>query len=200
MPLARPSGPCRQHRVDGEPCLRVVRHRNRRQGYALRLARRDDGDLHVPGIHGRPVVLDAPAEAQVGGVGGVPQIGDRDVVAVEGEADRLHDRLELVETGGRDVVAQQHAVHHEVPVVDDLSEVATVRVVGRAVRGRRQDAVIAPFPDETAVQPRMLVHERLVLVERSRPVAHRVGVLAEQERFGALPGALRGCAVQQRGA
>ena len=58
--------------------------------------------------------------------------------------------------------------------------------------------MIAPFPDEAAVQPRMLVHKRLVLVERSRPVAHRVGVLAEQERLGALPSALRGSAVQQR--
>lgn len=162
---------------------------------------RDDGHLQLPGVHGPAVVLDAPAEAQVGGVRRVPQIGDfhRPVVTVvEGEAKGLHDRLELMETGGRDAVAEHHPVHHEVAVVHDLPEVAAVRVVGRAVRGRRPDAVVAPLPDEPAVQARVPVHQLLVLVERTRPVAHRVGVLAQQERLGALSRTLRGGAALQR--
>ena len=87
--------------------------------------------------------------------------------SVEGEHDRRVRRRELRQPRGRGVVGQHHAVHHEVAVVHDLAEVAAVGVVGRAVGGVRQQPVVAPLPDEPAVQARA----RLARARRTRSSA-----------------------------
>ncbi len=126
----------------------------------------------------------------------MPQVSHLHAV-VEGDPEGRDDLFELVESGGGGAVGEHQPVHHEVAVVDDFAEVAAVAEEFDAVGGAGAQAVVAPLPDEPAVQPRILVEQRLILVQPARPVAHRVRVFAEQERLGSLPRRLRHRATQQ---
>ena len=145
-----------QFGVDGQPGLTCLRHRDAGKSERHRLACLQHGHVEVAGLHGSTVVLGAPAEPQVGRIRRVPQVGQLDGLFSEGEGerDRLHDRLELVQSRRWYVVAQEHPVHHEVAVVHDLSEVTAVSEERLTVGGLLRQAVIAPLPHESAVQPR----------------------------------------------
>ena len=67
-------------------------------------------------------------------------------------------------------------------VVQRLAEVAAVRE--EAARGI-PEAVVDPLPHEAALAARVALEERLVVGQAARSVAHRVRVLAEQERHPA---------------
>lgn len=91
----------------------------------------------------------------------MPQVRNRDgsgVCLIEAQPDGRHYLLVLEEARARCGIGEDHAVHHEVAVVHDLAEVAAIAEELGAVYGSSTDAVVAPFPHETAVQARIRVH------------------------------------------
>ncbi len=90
------------------------------------------------------------------------------VGSLQVEHDRCVDRGELGQSGGRGVVRQDHAVHHEVAVVDHLAEVAAVGEELDAVRGPARQTMITPLPDESAVQPSEARGQGVVVRECAR--------------------------------
>ena len=199
----------------GRPGLRIGQRRPRgepgfagaiggrqlgREGNVGRFARTEHrhAERHVDGR--LPVDLEHAGEGEAAGRGRVVAARHPEGRAVEGEENGRVDGGELGQPGGRGVVGQDHAVHHEVAVVDDLSEVAAVGVELGALLGPAEQPVITPFPDEAAVQPAVAGGQRIVLSERTRSVAHGVRVLAHQERFAADPAGLgRPAAVEGTG-
>ena len=125
-----------------------------------------------------PVALVRPDEVEVTGVTGVAQVRHREGVDGEDELDRAHHGCVLGEHRCGRAVGQRHAVADEAAIVEFLGEVAAVGEVGRAVGGVGEQAVVAPLPDEAAVDDRVRVDHRLVAVDTAGAVAHGVHVLA----------------------
>ena len=128
--------------------------------------------------------LDAPLEREPVEAAEVEGVLDLDRLAAlaDREVHRLVGLLEVGEAGPRRPVGVDEAVRDEVPVVQRLAEVPAVREPVPAVGGGAPDAVLEPLPDEPALGPRVPPEARLVLVDPAGPVAHRVDVLALQER------------------
>ena len=120
-------------------------------------------------------------------------VADGQCAGRSGEDHRRLHRRELSQAGHRAVVGQHHAVHHEVAVVDHLAEVAAVAVEGGAVGRAGQQTMITPLPDEATVQSRIALGQFVVLGQCAGTVAHRMPVLAEQERLAAYAYRLGRC-------
>ena len=73
-----------------------------------------------------------------------------------------------------------------VAVVGLVAEVAAVGVADRAVGEPLVEAVVAPLPDEAALEPGRRLDRVPVLGERAVAVAHRVRVLAHDQRVAQL--------------
>ncbi len=186
-------GEHRRHRPPGFPGV-ALPHRRRRQ---LQIRR-------FPGCQGRhrqpsrsaPQArhLVAPAEVQMPQIGEVVEIGDPDparpVVPAGQRLDpyRLDDLLELHQAGGGRPVGEDQPVADEVAVVQFLAEVAAVGVEHLAVGRQPAQPVVDPFPDEAALTAVVSLEQPLVLAQTARSVAHRMGVLAEDEGQLTPPG------------
>ena len=98
------------------------------------------------------------------------------------DADRLREELELVQRGVGGAVGPDDPVGAEVRVVPNLAEVAAVRPVLAPAAIDLADAVVDPLPDEAALQRGVAVERRVVVGEAAVRVAHRVRVLAHDDR------------------
>ena len=105
------------------------------------------------------------------------------------EADRRRQRLVLPHGRLGRPVGPDHPVRDEVAVVGLVAEVAAVGPVGRAVGPRLDEAVVPPLPDEAALQAGRGLDGVPVLGQRAVAVAHRVRVLAHDQRVPLQPGA-----------
>jgi hypothetical protein len=94
------------------------------------------------------------------------------------------DGLELHQARRRRAVRQHEPIGDEVAVVQRLAEVAAVGEIAL----RAADAVVDPLPHEAAGAARPPLEQRLVLGQPAGPVAHRVRVLAQDERLGTAGG------------
>src|SRR5919199_6729219 len=79
-------------------------------------------------------------------------------------------------------------VQAEVAVIRLLAEVATIRPSTAAVRSFLDQSMIAKFPDEPTLQPVRALDGIPVLRQRAVAVAHRVRVLAHDQRVLLLTG------------
>ena len=95
------------------------------------------------------------------------------------ELDFLHLRRQLA-------VCKQDAVTAEVAIVRAVAEVAAVRQRIFAVAVLVPDGLVDEIPDEAALIERFLVREVRVLVHAADAVAHRMRVLAADERLVAV--------------
>ncbi|KAJ0162855.1 hypothetical protein CTA2_3920 [Colletotrichum tanaceti] len=119
---------------------------------------------------------------------------DDELVALDGQLERLVGLLQLDQPGRGVVGAVQQAVHDKGAVVGTLAKVAAVGVVSLAVGLLLPDAVVRPLPDVAALETRVLLKDVDVVVEAAGPVAHGVAVLAEDDGLveaAVLPDALR---------
>ena len=78
-------------------------------------------------------------------------------------------------------VGPHEPIGAEVRVVRRFPEVAAVLPVRTTARVVCPDPVVDPLPDEAALEPTMPL-ERGRVVGEPTPVAHRVGVLAKDQR------------------
>ena len=78
---------------------------------------------------------------------------------------------------------------HEVAVVRLVAEVAAVRPARPPVGQRLDEAVVPELPDEPALEPGRRLDGVPVLGQRAVAVAHRVRVLAHDQRVPLQPGA-----------
>src|SRR6187200_992078 len=103
-------------------------------------------------------------------------VGAQSVVAVANyeetvikiKDDRLVHLGELGQARRRRAVREQHAVHHEVAVVQHLAEVATVAKELDAICGTRQQSMITPLPDEAPVETRIALSQIVVDIHAAR--------------------------------
>ena len=82
-------------------------------------------------------------------------------------------------------VGRHQTVGHEVPIVRRLTELPAIREAHCAVGQSLTQPVILPLPDEPALEARRGGDDRPVVGQRAVRVAHRVAVLAQDERTGA---------------
>ena len=100
--------------------------------------------------------------------------------------DRGRDLAVLEQRRLGPAVGPDQAVQAEVAVVRLVAEVAAVGPARRAVRQLLDEAVVPPLPDEAALQSVRGLDRVPVLGQRAVAVAHRVRVLAHDQRV-ALP-------------
>ena len=123
------------------------------------------------------------------GRGDVRQVGEPHPV-VDREpavlvARHAHGRRELLVLPHRRLrcaIGPHQAVAAEVPVVRLVAEHAAVRPPLGAVRRALDEPVVPPLPDEAALQPVRVLDRVPVVGERPVAVAHRVRVLAQDQR------------------
>ena len=101
------------------------------------------------------------------------------------DGDRAIDPRNLAHRRMRLEVGRHQPVGDEVAVVGRVAEVAAVREALAAVGQPATQAVILPLPDEPALQPGRRRDGLPVVGERAVGVAHRVAVLAHDQRPGA---------------
>ena len=81
------------------------------------------------------------------------------------------------------MVGEEDAVAAELVVAGRLATVAAVAEVRTAVPVGQADGLVGEVPDEATLEQRLAVGEIEVPVDGAERVAHRVGVLAEDERL-----------------
>ena len=79
-------------------------------------------------------------------------------------------------------IGPDQPVGAEVRVVTLLAEVAAVRPVLTSVGRGLEDPVVDPFPDEPSLEGVVAIEGGVIVGEAPVRVAHRVGVLAEDDR------------------
>ena len=105
-------------------------------------------------------------------------------LGVISHANRADDLAILSEARARLLPREHHAIDAEVAVVGVVAVVAAVHVVGNAVLGHSGQAVVAPFPNELALDAIPAIEDLLVLGQASGAIAHGVTVLAVDARLG----------------
>ncbi|MNI66884.1 hypothetical protein D3C73_1224770 [compost metagenome] len=116
-------------------------------------------DVELSGGTKDAIHFRTPAQYDVRCISRVPQVGHGDETAraavvgfsAEAQAQGSDDLLVLEKPRAGRGIGQDHAVHHEVAVVDHLPEVAAVGEELRAVGRGGADAVVPPLPDEPSV-------------------------------------------------
>ena len=121
-----------------------------------------------------PVAVEAREE--------VPVANAEPSAAQRVDAHRLRKELQLVQRGMGGAVGPHDSVGAEVRVVPHLAEVAAVGPVLPAAAVDLADAVVDPLPDEAALQRRVAVERREVVGQAAVRVAHRMRVLAHDDR------------------
>jgi hypothetical protein len=170
-----------EHGAHRQPGLGVARRPGQIELDAV--ARRHPRHVQLPRLGLDAVLLDGPREPQVAEVEHLVQVRDAQApVRRAGDPHRLDHLGELVQPRRRGAVREEQPVGHEVAVVQLLAEVAAVAEELAALRVAGADAVVDPLPHEPALAAGVGLEQLLVLAEPARPVAHRVGVLAEHER------------------
>ena len=133
----------------------------------------------------RRQVASLPLTAQVRQVDEVVAVVDPEPPGARVErlhADGRRQVLELVHRRVRRAVGPHEAVGAEVRVVRRLAEVAAVRPVLAPALVRAADPVVDPLPDEAALQRVVAVEGGVVVGQAAVAVAHRVRVLAQDQR------------------
>ena len=133
-------------------------------------------------IDGQRVRRPKPAEVREVLVVGDLDPTSRDVLLGSADPDRRGEPLVLPHRRLRPAIRPDHPVAHEGAVVRLLAEVAAVGPARPPVRQRLDEPVIAELPDEAALQPGCRFDGVPVLGERPVAVAHRVRVLAHDQR------------------
>ena len=116
-------------------------------------------------------------------------VGDDDFALFEfscSHADGGDDFLVFGETRSRGLVGEDETVRDEVAVVRFVAEIAAVSEEFDAVVIEGADAVVAPFPDESALHVLVGVEGLPVGFESAGSVAHGVSVLAHDRGILAL--------------
>ncbi len=106
----------------------------------------------------------------------------REPVAGERHDDRSVHPHHLLHAGMRVQVGRHQTVGDEVAVVGFVAELAAVREAAFAARQSGEQAVVLPLPDEPALQAGRRRDHVPVVGERAVRVAHRVAVLAHDQR------------------
>ena len=101
-------------------------------------------------------------------------------------SDGSDDFFVFDQAGGRGLVGEDETVGNEIAVMRRFPEIAAVGVEGNAVLRIGFDAVVAPFPDESALHVFIVVEGLPVRFESAGTVAHRVSVLAHEGRIFSL--------------
>lgn len=128
-----------------------------------------------------------PVALDVGEIDKIVVVANADAsfAVAEGEqagGDGLREMFEFPHRGVRDAVGGNEAVADEVGVVRGVSEVAAVGKIGPSVIGFLADAMIEPFPDEAALDPRLGFEEMKIVRERAVGIAHGMGIFAKDDR------------------
>ena len=89
---------------------------------------------------------------------------------------RLHQRRM------RRAIGKHQTVHTELAIVRLITKVAAIGPADAAVGKGFADRLVGPVPDKPALQPRVLAKGLPVIGEVAEAVAHRVGVLAKDQR------------------
>ena len=119
--------------------------------------------------------------------GGEPTlVGDGQLacLGVISHTDRADDLAVLGKARARLLPGEYHAIDAEVAVVGVVAVVAAIHVVGNAVPGHSSQTVVAPFPNELALDAIPTIKDLLVLGQASGTIAHGVTVLAVDARLG----------------
>ncbi len=97
---------------------------------------------------------------------------------------RAQHLLVFPQAGAGALVRIDQAVHAEVVVVRVIAVIAAVLVALAPLFVVAQQPVIAPLPDVVPLQTGVTVEHRLVFEQPPGAIAHRVGVFAQDARFG----------------
>ncbi len=100
----------------------------------------------------------------------------------QGELEILLGVLRLDQRRMRRAIGEHQAVHTELAIVRLIAKVAAVGPADAAVVKGFADRLVGPVPDKPALQPRILAEGLPVIGEVAETVAHRMGVLAEDQR------------------
>ncbi len=142
-----------------------------------------DVDLELPVLDRLTVDVGGPVQTQVGGRGEHPPVGQPDPAPTPVLGHHRTPRpQELPETRVGTQVRADQAVDAEVAVVDLLAEVAAVGPEGPPVTVGLGESLVPPVPHEATPERRVGVERVHVLVQRPVRVAHRVAVLAQDQR------------------
>ena len=192
VPGGGPLGGGRGEEAEGQPALAGagIGEREAGDGDLGGRARGDRRERQVAGRRDHAARSDLPGRAQPAGVAELPAVLERDP-ALAGRRDRRrtrrgpHRRREvhvLEHRGLGRAVGERDPVDAEHAVVGLVAEVAAVGVAHRPVRQPLLEAVVAPLPDEPALEPARGLDGVPVLGERPVAVAHRVAELAHDQR------------------
>ena len=176
--------------------FRIFRERVR--NFHIRTAARLDGQRgHGTALHGLAVFADAPGDVEMFQREEIVMVGYRDDALFQilgGEPDRRIDFFRLDHAGGRRLIGENQSVGDEISVVGFVAEITAVSEIFMAVFVLCADAVVAEFPDESALHFLVGEEDLPVVLQSAGAVAHRVGVFAQNEWFFAFaefPGEVR---------
>ena len=184
-----------QHEFHVEEVFRL-RHGDGRQFVRNRdgclLAGGDGGQGDGAALDGQAVFRDRPQAAEMGKVDEIIVVFDDDFAFLQiarRDTNRSDNLLVFNESGRWRAVGEDKTVRHEIAVVRIFAEVAAVCEEFVAIFVLRTEAVIAPFPDETALHEAVGHEELHVVFQSAWAVAHGMSIFAED---GGLVGMLFG--------
>ncbi|GKT58040.1 hypothetical protein ColTof3_05379 [Colletotrichum tofieldiae] len=138
----------------------------------------DPGDL-VSGLSPVGGVLEAEGGSKMVDTDKVVLVLNHQLVAVDGQLERLIGLLELNQARCRVMGAVKKTVHDERAIMRTLAKVSSVGVVALTISILFPDTVVCPLPDVTTLEAGVLLKDLNVIVKTTGAVAHGVAVLAK---------------------